>query len=226
MRNQPWETTPESKTRPVRTQNSASAGLRFLALGDSYTAGEQVAPAERFPLQLARRLRAMQINIEDPRIIAHAGWTSGDLSAGISAANLSEIYDLVTLLIGVNNQYRGLALEDYRLEFRGLVYRAVELAGGEEKRVIVISLPDWGQTPFAKNFNHTLISQQIDAYNQANRAESSLAGVRYADISAKSRALLKQAGMLASDELHPSAQQYAAWMEILFPEALAALGRF
>jgi lysophospholipase L1-like esterase len=219
------QSTPEPTTRPSPAPGAA-AGLRCLALGDSYTAGDILAAGERLPAQLIRRLRAMGINIEDPRVIAKAGWTTAELSSAVNAANLNGIFDLITLLTGVANQYRGQPPDQYREQFRALLYQAIEFAGGEEKRVLVVSLPDWGLTPFAKNFNHSLISEQIDAYNQIIRAEASQAGTRYVDITAKSRLLVRQDSMLASDELHPSGQQYAAWLELIFPEALAALGRY
>jgi lysophospholipase L1-like esterase len=166
----------------------------------------------------------MGINIQDPQVIAEPGWTSADLIHGVAAANLSNTYDLITLLTGFANQYRGQALDDYRQQLRELINRAVELAGGDENRILVISIPDWGQTPYAKNFNRALIAEQIDAYNQISRAEASQAGAHYVDITSKARVLVKQPGMLASDELHPSGLQYTAWMESIFPEALAALG--
>ena len=214
----------EPKTQPLQNQSDNATGLRFLALGDSYTAGALVAANERFPIQLIRLLRAMGVNIQDPHVIAQPGWTSADLIAGIAAANLSNTYDLITLLTGFANQYRGQALDDYRQQLRELIQRAVELAGGDENRILVMSIPDWGQTPYAKNFNRALIAEQIDAYNQINRAEANQAGAHYVDITSKARALSKQPGMLASDELHPSGLQYTAWMDAIFPEALAALG--
>ena len=123
--------------------------MRFLALGDSYTIGETVDSAGRFPVQLARALRARKLNVADPEIVARTGWTTDELAAGIEIAAPAGPYSLVSLLIGVNNQYRGRDAEKYRAEFKSLVARAVEFAAGKPSRVLVLSIPDWGVTPFA-----------------------------------------------------------------------------
>jgi lysophospholipase L1-like esterase len=125
--------------------------MRFLALGDSYTIGERVAKNERWPVQLAARLRAHGVPITDPEIIAVTGWTTDELDAGIQAAQPQGPYDLVSLLIGVNNQYRGRSPEEYQAQFADLLQQAIGLAGGDPTRVIVLSIPDWGVTPFAAN---------------------------------------------------------------------------
>ena len=213
----------EPVTEPV--PSTPPPGLRYLALGDSYTIGEKVKISERFPAQLVRRLRQREIQIDDPLIIARTGWTAAELSDGISAATPPGIFDLVTLLVGVNNQYRGLSQDEYRTQLRALIYRAVEFGGGEEKRILLISIPDWGVTPFARNFNRFLISDQIDAFNRVNHAEAIAAGVRYVDITARSREAAQDGNMFAADGLHPSGLQYADWLDLIFPEALAALGR-
>ena len=118
---------------------------RYLALGDSYTIGESVAATERFPVQLAQTLK-----MPEPQIIAKTGWTTDELNAAIDAADPKGPFDLVTLLIGVNNQYRGRDAEQYRGEFAALLKRAIRFAGGDAKKVIVVSIPDWGVTPFAE----------------------------------------------------------------------------
>ena len=213
----------EPVTEPVNS--TLPPGLRYLALGDSYTIGEKVKISERFPAQLVRRLRQRGIQIDDPLIIAQTGWTAAELSDGISAATPSGHFDLVTLLVGVNNQYRGLSQNEYRTQLRSLIYRAIEFGGGEEKRVLLISIPDWGVTPFARNFNRALIAEQIDAFNRVNHAEASAASVRYVDITARSREAAQDENCFAADGLHPSGLQYANWVDGIFPEALAALGR-
>jgi lysophospholipase L1-like esterase len=172
---------------------------RFLALGDSYTIGEGVTPEERWPNQL---------RIGEPEIIARTGWTTGELSAAIDAASLQSPYDLVTLLIGVNNQYRGRGVEEYRREFAALLRRAIELAGGKPSRVIVVSIPDWGVTPFAAGRDRAAIAREIDSFNAVNRAEAWRAGARYADITPISR---QKPELVASDGLHPSGAMYAEW---------------
>jgi lysophospholipase L1-like esterase len=187
--------------------------IRLLALGDSYTIGESVSAAERFPMQLAARLRANGLAVIDPEIIARTGWTTGELSAGIDQAKPQAPYDYVTLLIGVNNQYRGYPLATYRDEFRSLLQQAIGFAGARPERVIVLSIPDWGVTPFAWGANTTQIAAEIDAFNAANRAETEAAGALYVDITPISRRAVEEKDLIASDGLHPSAKMYAAWVE-------------
>ena len=189
---------------------------RYLALGDSYTIGESVAAADRFPHQLAR-----QLEIAEPQIIARTGWTTDELNAAIDAAAVDGRFDLVTLLIGVNNQYRGRDAEEYRREFAALLGRAIGFAGGDPKKVVVVSIPDWGVTPFAATRNRAEIASAIDRYNAVNREETAKAGARYVDITSVSRRT--DPAMVAPDGLHPSATQYAEWVRLILPEAQAAL---
>ena len=191
---------------------------RYLALGDSYTIGESVAENERFPAQLAR-----QLHIAAPEIVAKTGWTTGELAAGIDAANPQGPYDLVTLLIGVNNQYRGLNEEEYREQLIKLLRRAVAFAGGDAKKVVVVSIPDWGRTPFAEDRDTPHISADIDTFNSINHEEAGKIGARYVDITEVSRR--EDPALVAGDKLHPSAKQYAEWVKLILPEAKAALGR-
>ncbi|WP_282298557.1 GDSL-type esterase/lipase family protein, partial [Stenotrophomonas sp. PS02289] len=123
--------------------------LRYLALGDSYTIGEGVAEQGRWPVQLSAALRAAGVDIADPQIIATTGWTTDELDAGIDAAAPQGPFDLVTLLIGVNNQYRGRSVDEYRTQFSALLQRALGFAGQRAQRVLVLAIPDWGVTPFA-----------------------------------------------------------------------------
>ncbi|MEO8381897.1 MAG: SGNH/GDSL hydrolase family protein [Acidobacteriota bacterium] len=181
---------------------------RYLALGDSYTIGESVAEAERFPNQLAR-----QLGIAEPRIIAKTGWTTDELNAAIDAANVTGTYDLVTLLIGVNNQYRGRDAEEYRREFAALLQRAISFAGGDAGKVIVVSIPDWGVTPFAEGRDRAKIGSEIDQFNAINREETRRAGARYADITPISRRA--DPSLVAPDGLHPSGKQYGEWAKVV-----------
>jgi lysophospholipase L1-like esterase len=192
--------------------------VRYLALGDSYTIGESVAVDERFPMQLAREL-----SIAEPRIIAKTGWTTDELNTAIDAAGLTETYDLVTLLIGVNNQYRGRDAEQYRGEFAALLRRAIGFAGGDAGKVVVVSIPDWGVTPFAASRDRAKIAAEIDRYNAINREEAQRAGARYVDITPVSRG--QDAALVAGDGLHPSAKQYGEWVRLIAPEARAVIGR-
>lgn len=187
---------------------SSQPSSRYLALGDSYTIGESVSASERFPVQLARELR-----LGDPEIIAKTGWTTDELNAAIDAANPRGPYELVTLLIGVNNQYRGRDAEQYRGEFTALLQRAIGFAGGDAKKVIVVSIPDWGVTPFAEGRDRAKIATEIDRYNAINREEAGKAGARYVDITPISRGT--DPALVAGDGLHPSGKQYAEWAKLI-----------
>jgi lysophospholipase L1-like esterase len=193
-----------------------------LALGDSYTIGEAVAAHERWPAVLAQRLRHSGTPIDEPQIVAVTGWTTDELAQGMDAAVLLPPYDLVTLQIGVNNQYRGRPADDYRAQFAGLLERAIALAGDRAARVVVASIPDWGVTRFAREQgrDRARIAAELDAYNALARAESERAGARFVDITGISR---QHPELLADDGLHPSAAQYALWVEAIEPAVRAAL---
>ena len=197
--------------------------MRFLALGDSYTIGEGVAEAERWPVQLAAMLRERGIPLSDPEIIARTGWTTDELSAAIDQADPRGPYALVSLLIGVNNQYRGRAVEEYRAEFDALLRRAVAFAGGDPSRVVVLSIPDWGVTPFAEGRDRARIAAEIDAYNAVSARQAKLAHARWVDVTAASRAAGADPAMLVADGLHPSGRAYAEWARLALPAATAAL---
>ena len=199
--------------------------MRFLALGDSYTIGEGVDEAERWPVRLAALLRERGVPIGEPRIIARTGWTTDELSAAIDEADPQGPYALVTLLIGVNNQYRGRSAEEYRAEFAGLLRRAIGFAGGEAGRVVVLSIPDWGVTPFAEDRDRAQIAAEIDAYNAINREEARRAGAHWVDVTAQSREAGADPSFLASDGLHPSGRAYAEWARLALPAALQSLAR-
>jgi len=205
-------------------QAEGGNALRFLALGDSYTIGERVAPAQRWPIQLAQRLREQGLDLDAPTIVATTGWTTAQLSAAIAAADLDDAYDLVSLQIGVNNQYQGRSPAEYRQEFVSLLARASALAGDDPARVIVLSIPDWGVMPFAAGRDRAAIRAEIDAFNAINRQAAQAAGVRYVDVTPISRQAAADDALLAPDGLHPSGQMYAAWVDLVYPVALAALG--
>lgn len=198
----------------------AAASAAYLALGDSYTIGENVAPAGRWPVQLATALRAEGIVIDDPRIIATTGWTTDELSAAIDAAEpLGEDHALVSLLIGVNNQYRGRTVDEYAHEFAILLERAIGFAGRRADRVFVLAIPDWGITPFAANSGRdtAAIARELDAYNAAAAKICADRGVAFIDIAPVSRARGAEPAMLADDGLHPSAAMYAEWARLALP---------
>ena len=203
----------------------------FLALGDSYTIGEGVPEAGRWPMQLAGLLRERGVAIDPPRVIATTGWTTDELDAGIDAAHAAQPiatdHALVSLLIGVNNQYRGRSLDEYALQFAALLERAIDFAGGEAARVIVLAIPDWGVTPFATQSgrDRAQIAAQLDAFNGSARRISEDRGARFVDTAPVSRERGGEVAMLAEDGLHPSAAMYALWAEAALPAALAALAR-
>lgn len=183
---------------------------RYLALGDSYTIGESVAAKERFPMQLARELK-----MPEPEIIAKTGWTTDELNAAIDKADPHGPYDLVTLLIGVNNQYRGRSADQYRTEFTALLQRAIGFAGGKKRNVVVVSIPDWGVTPFAKDRDQAKIAREIDQFNAINREETLRAGARYIDITPFSRKAASDPSLVAGDGLHPSGKMYSEWTRLI-----------
>jgi lysophospholipase L1-like esterase len=196
----------------------------LLALGDSYTIGEGVAGGRNWPAQLVARLRLDGAKLDGPRIVATTGWTADELASAMDAAALDPPYALATLSIGVNNQYRGRALEEYRMQFRALLRRAIPLAGGDAARVVVVSIPDWGVTLFAvhRGCDAVRIAGEIDAFNAAARAETDDAGAHWVDVTVISRAP-ELRDELVDDGLHPSATQYARWVEAILPAARAAL---
>lgn len=199
--------------------------LRFLALGDSYTIGEGVAAEGRWPVQLAALLRRRGLAVAEPEIVARTGWTVAELAAGIDAAAPRGPYALVTLLIGVNDQYRGGRPEAYRPAFAAMLRRAAALAGGVASHVVVLSIPDWSVTPFAgdSGTDTARIAGEIRGFNQVNRQETRLAGAFYVDVTPSSRRALDDRSLLAGDGLHPAAAMYAEWARLALPAAAAAL---
>jgi lysophospholipase L1-like esterase len=199
----------------------------FLALGDSYTIGEGVPETERWPVQLVARLRAQGIAVADPHIVARTGWTTDELSAAMDDADLHPPHALVTLLIGVNNQYRGRSPDEYRTQFRALLARAISLAGGHARHVIVVSIPDWGVTPFARGEGRDphQVAAEIDGFNALAREEANAAHAHFLDITGISRAPDVR-GLLVADGLHPSGMQYARWVEAIAPLARDVLSGF
>lgn len=210
---------------PPGDTTDADAQVAYLALGDSYTIGESVVESARWPLQLVAALRADGFAIDDvasrsPRIIATTGWTTDELSAALDAAEpLGRDWSLVSLLIGVNDQYRGRDVDDYAREFSGLLERAIGYAGGRTDRVFVLAIPDWGVTPFAARSGRDVaaIARELDAYNAAAARICADRGVVFVDIAPVSRARGAEPAMLADDGLHPSAAMYAEWARSALP---------
>ena len=216
--------TPPAKPAPAPPPAPAGPALRYLALGDSYTIGERVAPAARWPVQLAALLRARGWNVAEPEIVAKTGWTVDDLAAALEESEPSGPYDLVSLQIGVNDEYRGREPEIYRGELRVMLHRAQAYAGGRPQRVIVLSIPDWSVTPFAARRGQPGAAAEIERFNAVCREEASRAGARWVDVTPESRDAGKDPSLLADDGLHPSPIMYAAWAKLALESALAALG--
>lgn len=187
--------------------------LTYLALGDSYTIGEAVSQQESFPFQLVTQLKTNNISVAKPKVIAKTGWTTDELQTAIKAENITQNYDLVTLLIGVNNQYRGYSLDTYRKEFKELLNTAISFAGKNKKRVFVVSIPDWGVTPFGKSSGRNIqtIASEIDAFNAIKKEETLAAGISYTEITLASRNAATDLSLVAKDGLHPSGKMYAEW---------------
>ncbi len=209
----------EAGPRETREETMPKDTLSFLALGDSYTIGESVEPRERWPVLLAERLRGEGLVVRDPVIVARTGWTTDELAQGIEEADIRGTFDLVTLLIGVNNQYRGRPVEEYRTQFRALLSSSLAFAGGEAERVVVLSIPDWGVTPFAEGGDRSpdRIGREIDEFNEAARNECETEGVPFVDITPVSREAVRNHGLLAEDGLHPSGAMYGRWVEMVLP---------
>ncbi len=200
--------------------------MDYLALGDSYTIGEGVAPEGRWPAQLARALREEGIELDEPRIIATTGWTTDELASAMDVEEPLGNWNFVSLSIGVNNQYRGRSAGDYRGEFHDLLRRAIRLAGDRSDRVLVLSIPDWGVTPFAaaQGGDAARIAAELGACNAAAAGLCARHGVAFVDVTPISRERGGEAAMLADDGLHPSAAMYTLWTQRALPVARGLLG--
>lgn len=197
--------------------------LSYLALGDSYTVGESVKETERYPAILSEKLNSLQLGIGSPHIIARTGWTTDELIAAINAENPSNHYDLVSLLIGVNNQYRGYPIDAYSTEFEALLQTAIQKAKGNTRRVFLLSIPDYGVTPFASNSNTAKIAQEIDAYNKVAQEIAQKYQVKYFDITPISRKAKEDLSLIAEDGLHPSGKMYAEWVALILNEVVGMI---
>ncbi len=194
----------------------------YLALGDSYTIGQSVPEADRFPVQTAGILAGSPVYMASPVIIAQTGWTTGNLLNALAQNPVTRTYDYVTLLIGVNNQYQRRSQAEYRIEFEQLLNKAIQYAGGKKHRVFVLSIPDYSVTPFGQNGNPAQTSREIDDFNAINKAITLAAGISYTDITPISRGAKTDPSLTASDGLHPSGKQYLQWAQLLAPKMRAA----
>lgn len=187
----------------------------LLCLGDSYTIGEALPEKESFPFQLVAQLKNKGISFFPPEIVAKTGWTTQETLEAMKLHSFKKWYDWVTVLSGVNNQYRGHSIESYKTEFNHLLNWALELAGGYSHHVIVLSIPDWGCTPFAHDRDVAKISLEIDLFNSANRQMADEKRMHYVDICQGSRLAKDHGELVAADGLHPSAEEYARWAKLL-----------
>lgn len=199
-----------SKTKQHMAVNSEQR-YSYLALGDSYTIGETVLLADNFPYQTVQLLRKKGISFYAPEIIAKTGWTTDELATAITQRKTLPSYDFVTLLIGVNNQYRGRTVENFQPEFEALLQQAIHFAGNNKDHVFVLSIPDWGVTPFAEGRNRAQVAREIDAYNNICKQVSAAENVHFIDITASTRLAAQDPSLVAADGLHPSGKEYAKW---------------
>lgn len=195
------------------------AAARFLALGDSYTVGTAVTPAQRWPNELVRLMRQEKIDVADPEVIARNGWTTGDLLAGIERAQPKGPYDLVTLMIGVNNQFRGGSVDAYRQDLRKLFAIATRLAGNDARHIVVLTIPDYSVMPYAKDMDTDKIAKDITRFNLVLGEEAHRAGARIVDVTAVSRFAGRNPTLVGDDGLHPSWRLHAVWARLVFPMA-------
>ena len=183
----------------------------YLALGDSYTIGESVSEKERWPVQLVEQLNSKNYLFEKPVILAQTGWTTANLISAINSENITDKFDIVTIQIGVNNQFQGRSKAEFIEEFKELLNKAIAFAKNKSENVIVLSIPDWGVSPFANSLERSEISKQIDAFNSAKREETLKMNARFVNITTISRLALNRSEYLASDNLHFSGEMYKLW---------------
>ena len=193
------------------------AGLSYLALGDSYTIGQSVTQEQRWPVLLVKEIRNSGRQIQSPDIIATTGWTTANLLNALNGKPIIKKYDLVSLLIGVNNQYQGRSLEEYRLEFRELLQKSISYSSGGSSKVFVLSTPDWGVTPYGSGSDMDRIAREIDQFNAVAREECERRSVSFIDITPTSRLAFNDPSMVASDRLHFSGKMHQLWVEQALP---------
>ena len=208
---------------PERPSKTDPPVLTYLALGDSYTIGESVPEAQRWPVKLADSLRERDILIADPQIIATTGWTTSELQEGIINAETHPPYDLVSLLIGVNNQYRGYDINIYRQEFEELITQAIEFAGSDASKVFVVSIPNYGVTPFGITRGKERIRAELLKYDAIADSIASKYGISFVNITPISEGAKTDPELNAPDQLHPSGKQYSLWVSEMLPVVHALL---
>ena len=203
---------------PASAAPANDSGWSYLALGDSYTIGESVDVSDRYPVQVVQLLRySDHLTCKAPEIIATTGWTTSNLLDAIAVADPPHTYSIVSLLIGVNNQFQGGSQSGYRDQFTALLQQSIALAGNRPSHVLVLSIPDYSVTPFAKGRNTAMIASQIDSFNTINREVSLNYKVNYLDVTAESRKAASDPSLIADDGLHFSGKEYAIWARLMEP---------
>ncbi|WP_426669110.1 SGNH/GDSL hydrolase family protein [Mucilaginibacter sp. McL0603] len=210
-------------TNADTTVKASDSTFTYLALGDSYTIGQSVPADQSYPNLLALELTAHKYPVNPPKIIAVTGWTTDELINAIASSGITDKkFDFVTLLIGVNDQYQQLSQDNYRTKFQQVLNTAIKFADGNKNRVFVLSIPDWGVTPFAAG-RDSIIGPQIDQFNAINKQISNVAQVNYINVTTISRLAANNPSLIASDGLHPSEKMYQLWVDLLEPVVIAKL---
>lgn len=211
-------------TQPGNNPAQSAAGAKsYLALGDSYTIGQGVEANQRFPAQTVALLRQQGISVSDPVYIAQTGWTTGNLQDAIAAQNPSPTYDVVSLLIGVNDQYQRMDTGGYAVRFTQLLEKAIQLAKGNKQHVFVLSIPDYSVTPFVSTSEKESVRKEIDWFNTINQRITASYSVSYTDITPSTREAINNPSLIARDGLHPSGAEYRKWADLLAPKMKAVL---
>ena len=210
-------------SNPVPNNPETGKGKRYLALGDSYTIGQSVSIPERWPVIMAKDLSNQNVKVLPPDIIAVTGWTTANLLAAIENDNPPKNYDLVSLLIGVNNQYQGQSIDTFRKEFKQLLQKSTELAYGDSKHVFVLSIPDWGVSRYGAGYDRKEIAKEIDQFNKVVEEECASAKILFINITEISRTALNNPSMIASDGLHFSGQMHQLWVDTALPQVKTRL---
>ncbi len=207
------------------TFSSMAQSTTYLALGDSYTIGESVPIERRWPVQLVNRMQSEGLDVEDPLIVAKTGWTTDELQKAITERNITGQFDLVSLLIGVNNQYRGYDFEQYEREFEALVKRAISFCNQAERGVFIVSIPDYGVTPFGQKKDPAKIALELDQYNAYAKRIAEEYGLAYYNITEISRRAKGDGSLVAEDSLHPSGDMYTLWVDLIFADVRAKVAK-
>lgn len=196
-------------------QTMSEKKYTYLALGDSYTIGESVSAENNFPFQTVKLLQKAGYLFQEPAIVAKTGWTTDELQNGIAKASLEKEYHVVSLLIGVNDQYRGRNINEYAIQFEELLKQSIRYAGNNVNHVFILSIPDWGATPFAEGRNRNQIAKEIDEFNEVAKKLAANYKTHYIDITPGTREASNNNSLLADDKLHPSGKEYFRWAQKL-----------